>query len=93
MRLLGRSGPTTKADPNRVSGFLAVAGDFFDAPPHELRYILVRRPARPQPVLQRIGKAVPEAPDLKLLRSRAADAYDAFLDTATADLGESGLLA
>lgn len=35
----------------------------------------------------------PEAPDLNLLRSRADDAYNAFLEVAAVDLGEDGLLA
>lgn len=35
----------------------------------------------------------PERPDLDLLLSWAADAYNAFLDVAAVDLGEDGLLA
>ncbi|MFF3788221.1 hypothetical protein [Streptomyces sp. NPDC001933] len=35
----------------------------------------------------------PEKPDLDLLLSWAADAYNAFLDVAAVDLGEDGLLA
>lgn len=49
----GRYGTPGTAEP----GLLAMAGDFIHAPPDELRYVLVQRAGRPQPVLQRIGEA------------------------------------
>ncbi|WP_329316996.1 hypothetical protein OG723_43495 (plasmid) [Streptomyces sp. NBC_01278] len=39
------------------------------------------------------GGLEPEAPDLKVLQSRARDAYNAFLSAAASDLGENGVLA